>query len=51
MISKKTLKMMDSSMKNIAEGKVGAPIDLKNYAEREIGTKSMIKNRKSRNYK
>jgi hypothetical protein len=50
MISKKTLKMMDSSMKNLAEGKAGAPIDLKKL-RKEIGTKSMIKNRKSRNYK
>ena len=38
MISKKTLKMMDSSMKSIAEGKAGAPIDLKKL-RREIGTK------------
>jgi len=28
-ISKKTLKMMDKSMKSLAKGKVGKPVDLK----------------------
>ena len=30
LVSKRTLKMMDKSMKNFKKGKVGKPIDLKN---------------------
>ena len=32
-LSKKTLKMMDSAMKNFAKGKVSAPVDLKRMKE------------------